>query len=102
MEPRPTASACSRNDASVPDVSAPSWTRSASWTLPRSRPSVLTTSRPSRSVSLMAGSGDLADDDIAGPVLGPVAVELLARHRDLDVLSDPRHAPERDRARRRT
>src|SRR5215216_7126909 len=81
---RPTISPPTRRLAPKPPTRGPSWTRRTSWTWPALRPASSTTSAPSRSLRRIAGSGQVADEVVAGPGLQPVGLQLGLGHAQVD------------------
>src|SRR5215216_4349581 len=92
----PTSSPSTRRPAPNPPSRGPSWTRRTSWTRPAERPVWSTTSAPSSSLRRIAGSGQVADDVVAGPGLQPVGLQLRLGHAQVDGVVDPFDDGERD------
>src|SRR5215211_4658280 len=86
---RPTSSPSTRRLAPKAPTRGPSWTRRTSWTWPALRPASSTTSAPSRSLRRIAGSGQVADEVVAGPGLQPVGLQLGLGHAQVDGALDP-------------
>src|SRR5215208_8454911 len=86
---RPTSSPSTRRLAPKPPTRGPSWTRRASWTWPALRPASSTTSAASRSLRRIAGSGEVADEVVAGPGLEAVGLQLGLGHAQVDGALDP-------------
>src|SRR5215212_11532357 len=80
---RPTSSPSTRRLAPKAPTRRPSWTR------PALRPASSTTSAPSRSLRRIAGSGEVADEVVAGPGLEPVGLQLGLGDAQVDGAPDP-------------
>src|SRR4029453_7412511 len=78
-----------RRPAPKAPTRGPSWTRRTSWTWPALRPASSTTSAPSRSLGRTPGSGEVADEVVAGPGLQPVGLQLGLGRAQLDGALDP-------------